>query len=109
MKQANGLIALLGAGLILAGVLAGLAVNSQKQGHCLNSPGNSGLADLPSCEEVPSPVLRMGNQPTPTLAPPRSDNSFPEEPWSNELVKGRPVFLKVETDRNEIEVGWANP
>jgi hypothetical protein len=25
------------------------------------------------------------------------------------LVKGRPVFLKVETDRNEIEVGLANP
>jgi len=53
--------------------------------------------------------LALADQPIPTLAPPRPETSLQNGPTSNELVKGQPVFLKVETDQNEIEVSWATP
>ena len=109
MKQPTVRIALLATGLTLACVLTGLAVSLQERDLCRNSPFETGPNSVDSCEVASSPSLVSANQPTPTLAPPRPETSLQNGPSSNELVKGQPVFLKVETDQNEIEVGWATP
>jgi hypothetical protein len=109
MKHPTVLVALLATGLVLAFVLTGLVVSSHERDLCQNSASESDSCSVKTCTAIRSSVLPPVDQPTPTLAPPRPEISGQKVPSSNELVTGQPVFLKVETDQNEIEVGWATP
>jgi hypothetical protein len=109
MKQPTVSLALLATGVILICVLAGLAVCSQEGQYCQNSVAESGNCGLEGSNQAPSPALASADQPSPTLAPPRPETSVPNPPYSNELATGKPVYLKIETDQNEIEVGWESP
>jgi hypothetical protein len=48
-------------------------------------------------------------QPLPTLAPPRKVFSVRESDVQRISTKGRPVFLRVETDNDEVEISWVSP
>ncbi len=86
-----------------------LAVSSQEKDSCRTSLFETESSNIGVCDTVVPPSLASADQSTPTLAPPRPEISAKKGPASNELVKGQPVFLKVETNQNEIEVGWATP
>jgi hypothetical protein len=109
MKNSTVFIALLATGLILGCVLVGLAVISNERDFCRNSLSELASCRVDSCRIALAPVFATANQPTPTLAPPRPDNLRQNTSLSQNSEKGQPVFLKVETDRNEIEIGWAAP
>jgi hypothetical protein len=109
MKQPTAFIALVATGFILSCVLTGLAVNSQERDLCRNSVGESGSCGLVARNPAPSPAVASDNQSGPTLAPPRPEASMTNPLYANEVATGQPVFVKVETDQNEIEVGWETP
>jgi hypothetical protein len=109
MKQPTVLIAVLATGLILACVLAELVLSSHERDACRNPLFETGLKNADLCDAVSSPTIALADQPTPTLAPPRPETSMQIGPSSNEVVKGQPVFLNIETDQNGIEVGWESP
>jgi hypothetical protein len=108
MKQPTVLFAVLLSGLILACVLTNLALSSQERDLCRNAAFETELCRVDACEPAPHSTADVGNQPTPTLAPPRPETASQNGP-SFDLAKGQPVFLRVETDQHEIEVGWASP
>jgi hypothetical protein len=109
MKQPTSLFAMLGTGLILSCVLMGLAISSQESELCRISLLEAGPNNQSACAILASPTLAPSNQPTPTLAPPRSESATQDGLSSSEVAKGQPIFLSVETDQNEIEIGWATP
>jgi hypothetical protein len=109
MKQPTKTIAVLATGLILASVLTGLVVSSHERDACQNSLFETGSSKVDLCNTATSPTFATSDQQTPTLAPPRPETSVQIGPSSNEVAKGQPVFLKVETDQNGIEVGWESP
>ncbi|MCC6124247.1 MAG: hypothetical protein IT426_04750 [Pirellulales bacterium] len=109
MKQATGLFSIFVTGLMLAGVLAGLAVNSHDGNRCRYIPVNIGPGNMDSRDASPSASPAPVYQPTPTLAPPRLEHSPRIGPSAHEMANGQPVFLQVETDQSEIEVSWAAP
>jgi hypothetical protein len=109
MKRATSLIATIGTGLILICVLISLALSSQENELCRMSLLEIGQGNQSSCKISTSPTIAPCNQPTPTLAPPRPESATQNEPLSSEVANGQPVFLKVETNQHEIEIGWAAP
>jgi hypothetical protein len=109
MKQPTVVLATLATGLILFFVLMNLAVSSQERDLCRNSFLMNDPCNGEVCQASPSPTRAPADQPTPTLAPPRSEMLAPASPFSQDLVKGQPVFLKIETDQNEIEVRLESP
>jgi hypothetical protein len=109
MRRSTALFATLTTGFILGCILTGLAVSLNQNDLCDGSVVASGRNGATACELASLPARDSSDLPTPTLAPPRPDAAAERGPSSNELVKGQPVFLKVETDQNEIEVGWATP
>jgi hypothetical protein len=109
MKRATSLVAIIGTGLILVCVLIRLALSSQENELCRMSLLETGQTNHSTCEIFSSPTIAPSNQPTPTLAPPRPEPATQNEPLSSEVANGQPVFLKVETNQHEIEIGWAAP
>jgi hypothetical protein len=109
MKHPTKLFAMLLIGLMLVSVLTGLSVFSQDRDACRIPVREECLGGGAACKVAASPALTSGELGTPTLAPPRPDGSVRSSPSSAEVAKGQPVFLQVETDQNEVEVGWATP
>jgi hypothetical protein len=109
MRHPTVFLALMTTGLILGCVMVCLAVISNERDLCRNSFSEPGLCRMNACRIARTPVFATENQPSPTLAPPRSDTANQNAEISQDSEKGQPVFLHVETDRNEIEVGWAAP
>jgi hypothetical protein len=110
MKQPTAILATLITGLALACILTGLAVSTNQKDACDNPTLVCGLNSGPECTLALSLPEKFAGRATPTLAPPRSAAAaVGNSPSSAEVAKGQPVFLNVETDRNEIEVGWASP
>jgi hypothetical protein len=108
MKQPTVLLATLATGLILVLVLMNLAVYSQERDLCRNPVLENQPCKAGACIVASLPTRAPAHEPSPTLAPPRPE-AKQVGPSSQDLAKRQPVFLKVETDQNEIEVGWASP
>jgi hypothetical protein len=108
MKQPTVLLATLATGLILVLLVINLAVCSQERDLCRISVLESQPCKAGACIMASLPTIAPTHEPSPTLAPPRSE-AKQVAPSSQDLAKRQPVFLRVETDQNEIEVGWASP
>jgi hypothetical protein len=57
-------------------------------------------------------TARLGissEQPAPTLAPLREDFYIHQARRPIISLKGKPVFLRVEADSDELEISWASP
>lgn len=108
MKQPTTLLSFFATGLLLVGVLAGLAVNFHEKDLCRNPSLVMDPCSEDGCNAVSSPRLAV-NGPTPTLAPPRPESM--QIGSSPEAAKGQEVFLNVETDRNQsdFEISLATP
>jgi hypothetical protein len=109
MKHSTVSFSIFVTGLMLAAVLAGLVANSRDGDICRFAPVEIGPGAVNSCNATPSPPQALVDQPTPTPAPPRLENTLQSDPPSREMAKSQPVFLQVETDQREIEVSWAAP
>jgi hypothetical protein len=109
MERPTALVATFATGLALLCIVTGLAVTANQKDACNNPALICGLKPVPECALVPSSTDSTANHPTPTLAPPRPASTVGSLPSSTEVANGQPVFLNVETDQNEIEVGWASP
>jgi hypothetical protein len=48
-------------------------------------------------------------QATPTLAPPRDKYFAQQAIHCGTSTKGKPIFLRIEADSDEIEVSWVSP
>jgi hypothetical protein len=109
MKHTTAFFPILATAAILTGVLISLAELPNEKDLCRNSSSESDSCAFDPCYAAPLPIAAPTNQPTPTLAPPQPEIFLQNTPSFQDLAKGKPVFLKIETDQNEIEVGWANP
>jgi hypothetical protein len=100
-------VAMLIGAVIVLGVMTILAVSSSTSQPALRQA-------LLSCElgkkiEIVRPAPKIKTDKVPTLAPPRTDIKPTADKSLHTPPLGQPVFVRIETDHNEIEVGWASP
>jgi hypothetical protein len=91
---------------MIFGFLAILTLEAVPQIQSLNTPTEAASHRESAGSSLPGIT---GEQPSPTLAPPRGELLVQEGRPARISLKGKPIFLHIETDDNEIEISWASP
>ena len=110
MKRPTMHLSMIATAFLLASVIFGLAVFAQERDPCRNSSVEVATCSVHGCSAVDSPTLAPQDGPRPTPAPPRPESVAMDARSTRSAGNAQPVFLKVETDRNDlIEVEIASP